>query len=93
MTEIEKYSLALLSEESAEVGKEASKAIRFGYDTPAKESLCDEIGDFIAALEYATKRGLFNQEDVERIESSAKKKLSKLLDPNSTDNLGRRLAP
>jgi len=96
----EKYALALISEEASEVAKEASKSIRFGLNSPsnsddisAKKKLLNEIGDFLAAIQYALKRNIITDEDIEYINKVETEKLNKLLDPESKDNLGRRLAP
>jgi len=49
-----------------------------------------ECGDVLAALEYAMRRGLIRQSFVLHWK---KRKLKKLLDPKSKNNVGRRLAP
>lgn len=101
----ETYGLALLTEECGEVLQLIGKAGRFGIDTPGvkdpltgvvdmgvtpRTKLVEECGDLIAAIDYLAGRGVL---DPREIEQRRKYKLGKLLDPNSKDNLGRRLAP
>lgn len=81
------------------------KAGRFGIDTPGvkdpltgvvdmnvtpRTKLVEECGDVIAAIDYLGGKGIL---DPRAIEQRRKYKLGKLLDPESKDNLGRRLAP
>lgn len=95
------YALGLLAEETSEVGVMIGKAARFGIDTPgpdaapyfgmtAREALNLEAGDVMAAIDYACTCGLL---DAVAVTQQAGRKLAKLLDPESRDNLGRRLAP
>ena len=78
---------------------------RFGMDTPGvkdpltgvvdmavtpRTRLALELGDILAAVDYAILRGVIPRAHVARQHQS---KLNKLLDPESKDNLGRRLAP
>lgn len=105
MTEIERYALDLLMEETGEVGQCIGKAGRFGLDTPGvkdpltgevdmtitpRRALAKELGDVIAAVHYAILRGVISKD---ALEAAAHRKYTKLIDPNSKDNLGRRLAP
>lgn len=81
------------------------KAGRFGMDTPGvrdpltgivdmavtpRTKLVEEAGDLIAAIDYICHRGIL---DIDAVYQRRSYKLRKLLDPNSKDNLGRRLAP
>jgi hypothetical protein len=79
------------------------KAHRFGIDTPhsvggelvpgtptCRSALAKECGDFLAAVDYAIKRGVISGPLVQH---QRELKLKKLLDPDSRDFLGRRLAP
>lgn len=101
----EQYFLALLTEEMGEVAQLIGKAGRFGIDTPGvkdpltghvdmdktpRTCLEKELGDVLAAVAYAEERGVVNRQ---AIMEAAEAKLAKLLDPDTTDNLGRRLAP
>lgn len=101
----EAYGLALLTEECGEVLQLIGKAGRFGIDTPGiKDSLTgvvdmavtprirliEECGDLIAAIEYLARRGVIDSDALARCSG---RKLDKILNPNSKDNLGRRLAP
>jgi hypothetical protein len=95
------YARGLIAEETSEVGVALGKATRFGLDTPgpetapyfgatAREMIAMECGDILAAIDYAIFAGLMRRDF---IEGQRTRKLRKLLDPNSLDNLGRRLAP
>lgn len=101
----ETYGLALLTEECGEVLQLIGKAGRFGIDTPGvkdpltgivditvtpRTKLIEECGDLIAAIHYLACRGVI---DSGALDNRMIIKLKKLLDPNSKDNLGRRLAP
>lgn len=81
------------------------KAGRFGMDTPGvrdpltgivdmtvtpRTKLVEETGDLIAAVDYLCQRGIL---DIDAVYKRRAHKLRKLLDPNSRDNLGKRLAP
>jgi NTP pyrophosphatase (non-canonical NTP hydrolase) len=81
------------------------KAGRFGMDTPGvkdpltgiidmsvtpRTKLVEETGDLIAAIDYLCHRGIL---DIDAVYKRRSHKLKKLLDPDSKDNLGRRLAP
>lgn len=93
---VENYTLGLLTEECGEVSQAAGKCIRFGIDTPGPKNLTGremlnlECGDILAAIEYGIQKGVL---DKEKIQKYMVDKLEKLLNPNSVDNLGRRLAP
>ncbi len=104
-TEAENYALFLLSEEFGESLQLIGKAGRFGIDTPGVKDaltgvvdmevtprtlLSKEVGDVLAAIDYANAAGLIDMEAVHRQRIN---KANKLLDPRSLDNLGRRLAP
>lgn len=99
------YGLALLTEECGEVLQLIGKAGRFGIDTPGVKDpltgvvdmsvtprikLAAEIGDLFAAVDYLDKRGVLDADEIWRCRD---RKRRKLLDPDSRDNLGRRLAP
>lgn len=101
----EAYGLGLLCEEMGEVLQLIGKARRFGMDTPGiKDPLTGQIdmeatprtllpkegGDVMAALDYLQCRGVLTKEALQKHRLA---KLHKLLDPDSKDNLGRRLAP
>lgn len=98
MSEVETYALGLIAEECGEAIQLVGKALRFGLDTAEargsmvtpRSKLHHEAADVLAAVDYAIVRGILNGELVEQYRSE---KLRKLLDPTSTDNLGRRLAP
>lgn len=95
------YALALIGEESSEIGVIVGKALRFGLDargpdgppyhgSNARELLPIEAGDVLAALRYAALCGILDLVDVERC---ADAKLAKLLDPDCYDANGNPLAP
>lgn len=99
------YALGLITEEAGEASQLVGKAMRFGIDTPGvkdpltghvdmaatpRTNLEKELGDFIAAIDYAGHAGLIRREVVWQ---RARSKIAKLCDPASMDNLGRRLAP
>jgi hypothetical protein len=95
------YCLGLLAEEMAEATAMIGKALRFGIDTPgppappysgesARQNLEVELGDAMAAIHFAARHGVV---DLGRIVDRSNAKIEKLLNPDSRDNLGRRLAP
>jgi NTP pyrophosphatase (non-canonical NTP hydrolase) len=99
------YGLALLTEECGEVLQLIGKAGRFGMDTPGvtdpltgrvdmsvtpRIKLAHEAGDLLGALDYLIERGILQLDLVAEFRA---RKIQKLLDANSRDNLGRRLAP
>lgn len=97
----EDYARGLLGEEAGEIVQMLGKAARFGIDTPgpdrapyfgatAREGLELECGDMLAAIDWAIEAGLIRRTV---IDGQRARKLAKLLDPESRDNLGRRLAP
>lgn len=100
MNELERYALALLTEECGEVLQEIGKAGRFGIDTPfnpegafgvtPRRSLAKEVGDLLAAIYYADMRGVLNLDEIYEYKN---RKLDKLMNPNSKDERRRRLAP
>src|SRR5262245_60648670 len=99
MNKKERYALGLLSEECGEVVQQAGKALRFGLDTePAADWVNStprrrielEAGDVLAAIEYATARGVL---DPLKIDAQRAVKLATLMDAGSKDRRGRRLAP
>jgi hypothetical protein len=101
MSDAQGYALGLLVEEMAEAAAMIGKALRFGIDTPgpneppynganARELLEIELGDVMAAIDYACASGLVSAAGLTQ---RAGRKLNKLMDPESKDNLGRRLAP
>lgn len=100
---VETYVLGLLAEEAGEVLQWVGKSLRFGYDTPGRKDasgavtgetprdlLPGEIGDILAAIDFAVAHGLL---DRSAIEAARTAKLAKLLNPAARDNLGRQLAP
>lgn len=102
---IERYVLGLFTEECGEVQQCVGKALRFGIDTPGvkdnltgevkmdmtpRTELAKELGDIMAAIDYAVQRGVIDEVAMTK---QRHKKLNKLVDPNAKDNLGRRLAP
>jgi NTP pyrophosphatase (non-canonical NTP hydrolase) len=103
--EAEEYGMNLLVEEMAEVLQGIGKRGRFGMDTPGVKDpltglvdmsitprtyMAKELGDVMAAIDYCVARGIFNKRDIMQYRL---RKLWKLLNPESKDNLGRRLAP
>lgn len=94
---IETYALGLLGEEAGEISQMTGKAHRFGIDSPhpsksasTRQLIAKECGDVMAAIDYAIKRGVLSGPLVQHQRET---KLKKLLDPESKDSLGRRLAP
>jgi hypothetical protein len=94
----EEYARGLLCEEMGEALTFVGSGIRFGGDTPGRgtgaktprQALARELGDVLAAVEYACRAGLVSRDEVTR---GREAKIGKLLNPDSKDNLGRRLAP
>lgn len=104
----ETYGIGLLVEEFGEVLQHLGKALRFGMDTPGRRVSVDrlaagavdgetprtllpaELGDVLAAIEFVARHRLV---DGGKIVAAGDRKLAKLLDPRSRDNLGRPLAP
>jgi hypothetical protein len=95
------YATALLGEEGGEIAQIVGKAGRFGLDAPgpdrapyfgktARQLLAIEAGDMLAAIRYGALAGLL---DMTQVEAFAARKLAKLLDPDSRDCNGYRLAP
>lgn len=104
-TEVEEYALDLITEEVGEVLQVIGKAGRFGLDTPGVKdpltgvvnmeltpriALNKESGDLLAAIHWASVRGVL---DWTVVDATFHAKLRKLMDPKARDNLGRRLAP
>lgn len=98
MTRKEEYAFALLGEEGGEVAQVTGKATRFGIDTPRKSSegrtardlMHEEVGDVLAAADYAVARGVLDRKTLEK---RRRMKLKRLLDPKSKDSQGNRFAP
>ena len=95
----EDYARGLFCEEVGEALTVLGSGWRFGIDTPGRESdqgasprevMAKEMGDVLAAIEYACQAGCVSRTQVEE---AKKRKLTKLLSPDSRDNKGRRLAP
>lgn len=90
------YALALITEEMCEAGCHIGRAQRFGLDTKGEDGVTEreglerELGDMQASIEYAIHAGLVRGN---LVRARASLKLTKLLSPDSRDNLGRRLAP
>lgn len=100
---VEQYVMGLLTEEAGEILQWLGKSFRFGIDTPGRLGtdgkvtgetprtlLPDELGDMLAAIDFAVAHGMF---DYSAIEAARTRKLAKLLNPDARDNLGRPLAP
>ena len=72
----QEHLLVILGEESVEISKEASKALRFGLDDhyPGEESISnrqrisDEINDFIGVMELCIAEGLIEIPNRTKIE-------------------------
>lgn len=105
MIDAETYALGLFTEECGEVQQLVGKALRFGLDTPGvkdplsgevltdktpRAMLAKELGDVMAAIDYAITRGVIDGPDLARARLA---KFRKLINANAKDNLGRRLAP
>jgi NTP pyrophosphatase (non-canonical NTP hydrolase) len=101
MHDTERYCLGLIAEECGEVIQLVGKALRFGLDEPgnilapyygatARELLHKELGDVMAAIMFATEQNMI---DEERLLDSGEEKYIKLINPDSKDANGNRLAP
>jgi len=95
--EAPEYAIGLLTEEAGEINQMVGKWIRFGPDhARAKDGLTSrkglslEVGDILAAIEYGLSAGILDK-DIVATQHVAK--LTKLLDENSKDDQGNRLAP
>ena len=97
--EADEYARGLYCEETGESLTVMGSGMRFGDDTPGRDgtmhdsprtALAKEMGDVLAAIEYACMSGLV---DRDMVATARERKLAKLLSPGSRDNLGRRLAP
>ena len=99
----ETYALGLLAEECGEVLQFVGKSLRFGIDTPGRlgpdgkvngetprTPFPAEVGDLLAAIAFAIDHDLF---DAQAVYEAKARKLAKLRNPRSLDNLGRPLAP
>lgn len=91
-----RYALGLLVEEMGEALCHIGRALRFGLETTGQDGMTErdglskELGDVVAAIRYSH---IARVSDGHLIEHTGNVKIDKLLDPNATDNLGRRLAP
>lgn len=90
------YALGLVTEEAGEVLQLIGKWLRFGPDharsdgETARAMLPTEMGDLSAALDFACLDGIASfREVISRREC----KKERLLNPDSRDDAGRRLAP
>lgn len=96
MNRATRYALGLIVEEMGEALCHIGRALRFGLDTLGQDgefertNLGKELGDVRASIDFA---GMNKVIDMDATFFQRSKKLSKLTDPNETDNLGRRLAP
>jgi len=105
VNEAQRYALALLTEECGETLQTIGKAGRFGIDTPGvkhpytgivdmsitpRTELEKELGDLMAAIDYAEAAGIIK---ASAVQSRRAEKFAKLTNPESLDNLGRKLAP
>ena len=92
----QRYAVALLGEEGCEIGQIAGKVGRFGLDSrrrdgsSAADLLHEEVGDLLAARDYAVMAGLLDPAELEKRRAL---KLAKLLNPKSRTAQGKRLAP
>lgn len=97
----ERYAMGLMVEEMGETLKLIGKALRFGIDAPgpnnaeyqgrtARQMIPLEVGDLHAALRFAAMAGVFSMVDANASEAA---KIDKLLNPQSKDAQGNRLAP
>lgn len=98
-TDLERYAKGLVIGEMGEALAVLGNGERFGLDTPSghaatnpseRSRLVEELGDVLAAIEWATRAGLV---DRAALEERKTRKLAKLTDPTMRDNLGRPLAP
>jgi hypothetical protein len=100
LTHAQRYALGLLAEEMGEAIQIIGKWLRFGdgrgpdrapyFGQNAREMLPTELGDVLAAIDYAALTGIAPAQFVTQ---QAGRKLNKLLDPASVDADGNRLAP
>ena len=100
MSVVERYALGLLVEEMGEAIQIIGKWLRFGEDAGpdqhpywgrnARQMLPAELGDVLAAIDFATSAGLVDRDEVGK---AARRKLGKLLSSESRDAQGKRLAP
>lgn len=99
--QLEQYALGLLVEEAGEISQMVGKALRFGLDSPgparepylgrtARQILPIEAGDMGAAIAWATRAHVIDGDIVEEAEGA---KLCRLLDPDTRESGGGRLAP
>jgi NTP pyrophosphatase (non-canonical NTP hydrolase) len=92
----ERYCLGLLAGEMGEAAAVIGNALRFGLVTPqnsqetAAQELASELGDVLAAIDFAIMHGLV---DVAEVMEQRMAKRRRLTSDKSRDNLGRRLAP
>jgi NTP pyrophosphatase (non-canonical NTP hydrolase) len=92
----ERYCLGLLAGEMGEAAAVIGNALRFGLVTPqnsqetAAQELAMELGDVLAAIDFAIMHGLV---DAAEVTEQRMEKRRKLLNAKARDNLGRRLAP
>jgi hypothetical protein len=92
----EPYCLGLLTGEMGEALAVLGNMGRFGVDTPghggviARRELEAEIGDVLAAIDFAIAHGVVHPEAVGL---ARRRKWEKLCNPASVDHLGRKLAP
>jgi hypothetical protein len=92
----ETYALGLLVEEAGESAQMVGKWLRFGPDhtrndgVTARKLLPVEVGDLLAAIDYATAAGVL---DPDAVAAQRARKFAKLTNAASCDDEGRRLAP
>jgi hypothetical protein len=91
------YALGLMTEEMGEALQIIGKGLRFGLDhargsdgATARSMLPEELGDVEASIHYACLDGIAPFSDVIRRREFKK---ARLLDPESRDDQGGRLAP
>lgn len=58
-------ALVVLSEECAEVNKEAMKIVRFGLSADNQSSLTKEVGDVLCLIRYLVHHGYISQDGIE----------------------------
>lgn len=90
------YELAVLGEECGEVIQIVGKTLRFGYashspDDPQRESNLDllhkELGDILAAIDFAVERGLLDREKLITRQFHKRRNLMQVAPPPATHNI------
>jgi NTP pyrophosphatase (non-canonical NTP hydrolase) len=90
------YEMAVIAEECGEVTQLVGKALRFGWDShdPLKingrtnlELLHDEVGDVMAAIDFAVERGLLDREALQQRSFYKRRKLVETAPPVIGDGI------